>query len=81
MSSYQEALFRAAHNGDVETVKKSLAAKGVNVDQGDSVGWTAMYWACVRNRADVVDALLDAGANPNLAGPEVRLGGILGMRT
>jgi len=60
-------LMAAAHVGDIERVKQ-LLAQGVDVNATDEAGWTALTKACYnpeqkRGHADVVQVLIDAGAN------------------
>ncbi len=61
----------AAMRGDADAVR-SLLREGadVNAPQGD--GMTALHWAALQNRADLVDLLTDAGARIEA---ETRIGG------
>lgn len=65
------ALIPAAERGHVATVQTLIEA-GVDVDHVNKLGWTALLEAIIlgdggdRHR-QIVDALLKAGANPNLA--------------
>lgn len=58
-------LFDAARAGDIE-VLASLVARGVEVDARDERGSTALILAAYHGQADAVQALLAAGASPNL---------------
>ena len=60
-------LMTAAYAGDLEQVNQLLAA-GADVNATDEAGWSALMKACYnaehkRGFADVVQALIDAGAN------------------
>jgi outer membrane protein assembly factor BamB len=55
---------RAARNGDLETVKKGIES-GVDVDAKSAYGATALFFACDRGQEDVVNFLLEKGADPN----------------
>jgi ankyrin repeat protein len=54
----------AAYAGDLEKVK-SIVATGTDVNTRDKDGRTALHWAAVAGRKDVVVFLMDHGANPN----------------
>lgn len=65
------ALIPAAERGHVETVRTLIAA-GVDVDHVNRLGWTALLEAIIlgsggQRHQDIVDALLKAGADANLA--------------
>lgn len=60
---------KAVKFGTVQEVAAMLAA-GVNPDSRHPLGWTALHVAAVNGRADVVEALLKAGANPNAPGEQ-----------
>lgn len=65
------ALIPAAERGHVDTVKTLIAA-GVNVDHVNHLGWTALLEAIMLGNGDtryqqIVDLLIKAGANVNLA--------------
>ena len=65
------ALIAAAHLGHDEVVKTLIRA-GASVDHINNLGWTALIESIVlgdggRHHVECLQALLDAGANPNLA--------------
>jgi len=65
------ALIAASQHGNVEVVKLLLSA-GVPVDRVNQLGWTALLEAIILGDGssryeDIVQALLDAGADANLA--------------
>jgi uncharacterized protein len=56
----------AAMRGDLAAVRALVAKKAdVNAPQGD--GATALHWAVYRGRRDILEVLLNAGANPKIA--------------
>lgn len=57
----EENLHAAASAGDVELLKKLLAA-GANVDEADEEGRTALHFAAGYGEHDCARALMDAGA-------------------
>lgn len=68
------ALIPAAERGHVETVRTLIDA-GVAVDHVNNLGWTALLEAIIlgsggERHQQIVDMLLKAGANPNLADRE-----------
>jgi ankyrin repeat protein len=64
------ALHIAAYNGNAEAVRALLDA-GVDPDEEDKDGLTALYWCCfqglVGDQVPVAEALLDAGCDPNIS--------------
>ena len=65
------ALIAAAHLGHAEVVRTLIAA-GAPLDHVNNLGWTAVIESIVlgdggRNHVDTLRALIDAGANLNLA--------------
>ncbi|MNQ60791.1 Ankyrin repeats (3 copies) [compost metagenome] len=70
------ALINAATDGRTNDVER-LAAQGANVDGVGSDGTTPLIWALNARNAKGVEALLKAGANPNLA--TEKLGGLSPM--
>ena len=66
------ALIPASERGHVEVVRYLLAESDVDVDHVNRLGWTALLEAIVLGNGDeahqeVVDLLLEAGADPDLA--------------
>jgi ankyrin repeat protein len=65
-----EPIHDAAVDGDVETVRQ-LLAEGTSVDQFDTTDrygrkTTALFKATMAGRIEVIEVLLEAGANPTL---------------
>src|SRR5512137_123778 len=58
------SLTKSAINGDLAGVKKHLQ-KGEDVNRYDRWGWTPVMWATYYNYYEVVNYLLENGANPN----------------
>ena len=56
---------RAARNGDLQKVKQGIEA-GIDVDAKSAYGATALFFACDRGQEEVVNYLLDQGADPNI---------------
>ncbi|MCM2461798.1 ankyrin repeat domain-containing protein [Pseudomonas sp. CG7] len=65
------ALIDAAMEGRAGDVNR-LAAQGVNVDTVGSDGTTPLIWALNARNVKGVEALLKAGANPNLMSEKLR---------
>jgi len=62
----EEKLREAACFGDIDGVKE-LINKGVNVNsQHDINGWTALHWAAKRNHLNIVNKLLNHGADKSI---------------
>jgi uncharacterized protein len=78
MDDYQEALarlsewnlHRAAQAGDLAAVNHLLEGLD-DIDRFDDIGLTALHYAVMENRAEVVSILLKAGANVNAHDPSV----------
>ena len=58
-------LHAALHGGD-EAIVRCLLAAGVDLHAADASGRTAVHVACERNQAQLLDVLLDAGADASL---------------
>ena len=56
----------AARTGDIDAVKKQLAA-GANVNAPEADGTSALLWAAYQSSPDLVQLLLKAGADVNAA--------------
>jgi len=62
-------LMAASRSGHLDAVRLLLARPGINVNAVDSFqSESALMWAAAEGHTDVVDALLNAGADPNLKG-------------
>ncbi len=55
----------AAKTGSIALVRKALEQRG-DVNQADPDGTTALHWAVVGDHLEIVQALLEAGAKPNV---------------
>jgi ankyrin repeat protein len=56
------ALHDAVKKGDLAAVDKLLEDEDADVDELDSAGTTALYHACKSNRMDIVELLIERGA-------------------
>ena len=57
-----DKLFTAVKAGDASKVTEALTA-GADKDAKDSAGWTALMWGAWNGNRDMVQALIDDGAN------------------
>jgi uncharacterized protein len=64
-ASAGDQLIDAVKAGNLATTR-SLLAKGVSPDTRDKDGYPALAWAALRGHTEIVRALLDQGADPNL---------------
>lgn len=62
-------LWCAAGRGDVDRVKAILSENFKNVDEPDEAGVSPLFHACHNNQREVVEILLNAGADPNRVTP------------
>jgi ankyrin repeat protein len=60
------ALLRASYRGNKKTVKLLLAQPGIKLDETDYDGRTALMWAAELGHAEIVEMLLQAGANTSI---------------
>jgi hypothetical protein len=64
-------IMSAALGGRVNVLRRLIehgaGAGGVNLDQQDADGCTALWWACCLGKADAAQLLMDSGAHPDLA--------------
>jgi uncharacterized protein len=63
-----DSLHKAAHSGDIESVRKILKTK-VNPDARDSFGGTALHAAMFQKNLEIVTLLINYGINVNAQGP------------
>jgi ankyrin repeat protein len=61
----RSSLMLAACGGDLCEVF-DLLLSGVDLDQQDSRKWTALMYACWSQQYEIVQQLLDSGAEPNI---------------
>lgn len=59
-------LFEAISSKDTQTVAHIVSA-GVNVNTRDSIGQTPLLHACRRSTIEIVNLLIDAGADVNIS--------------
>jgi ankyrin repeat protein len=57
---------------DITTISVLVSSPNINLDYQDNLGRTALLWAVSKGRSDVVQVLLEAGANPNIGNHEDR---------
>ena len=60
-----EVFWKAAKNNDIQTLK-ALLDKGIDVDVKTQYGATALMFATDKGNLEVVNLLLEKGANPNI---------------
>ena len=65
-------LIGASYLGHTETVRYLVGLKEVDINHVDSTGCTALRHAAVRNHADAVEVLIDAGADIEVKDEEGR---------
>jgi ankyrin repeat protein len=58
------ALLDAARKGDLKQIQKLLDS-GVDVNQRDKTGFTALHWAAMANRKEVAELLIQKKADIN----------------
>ena len=62
ISAQSSQIANAAMNGDTETVR-ALLKKGLDVNEAQGDGTTALHWAAMKGDAELTQMLLFAGAN------------------
>ncbi|MEM9457498.1 MAG: ankyrin repeat domain-containing protein [Myxococcota bacterium] len=65
-----EGFIDAAMDGKLRKVQRALASKSVAVDALGSMGQTALHYAASYGHMKVIEALLGAGADPNMRSDE-----------
>lgn len=58
---------RACISNDVERVRQLLSVPGLDINQGDYLGWTALHEAAVRGYEEVVKCLLNFNCYDSLS--------------
>ena len=73
----RHAIHEAVADGDIEVVERLVAGRPDLVDRGDHLGRRPLHYAVEVGRADLVDRLLDLGADVDATGfsSDDRLGG------
>ena len=59
----------ACASGDFDEVIRQYESNRKLIHQFDQFGFTALHWACLRNKTNIVEWLLKEGANINSVGP------------
>jgi ankyrin repeat protein len=67
----QVELIEAIKSGNAASVKE-LIDNGVQLDQQDKQGWTPLNWAAGSGQLEIVDLLLQHGADPLAVGRDLR---------
>ena len=67
----QVELIEAIKSGNAASVKE-LIDNGVQLDQQDKQGWTPLNWAAGSGQLEIVDLLLQHGAEPLAVGRDLR---------
>ena len=65
MPNKEEKLRAGAESGDLSAVRRLILNDKVNIDSTPMFGETPLSWACSRAHLDVINFLLENGANPN----------------
>lgn len=65
MTNWDEELYTAAFDGDIDTAKRALR-KGANVNWKDEYGWTPLMRASEKGNTDMVEFLLVNGADRSI---------------
>lgn len=58
-----DSIHEAAGSGDLDTLKRIVEERPESVDQDDKYGWRPIFHAGLRRRLDVVQYLIDRGAD------------------
>ena len=76
-SGTRHAIHEAVGTGDTDTVERLLAEQPNLVNRGDALGRRPLHYAVEAGRADLVDRLIDLGADVDASGfsSDDRLGG------
>lgn len=64
-------LFEAVKTGNSEIVKEQIAS-GVEINRQDKQGWTALNWAAATGNVEMIELLLENGADPFAVGRDLR---------
>lgn len=64
-------LIEAVKSGNNEAVKQFID-DGAELNQQDKQGWTALNWAAAKGNLEVLETLLQAGADPFAVGRDLR---------
>ncbi|XP_014789065.1 serine/threonine-protein phosphatase 6 regulatory ankyrin repeat subunit B [Octopus bimaculoides] len=62
MGVYEEIMNKII-NGDFQEVKRGIEIRPVNINQTNSLGQTFLMAACERGRTDIINFLIDTGAD------------------
>ncbi|KAM9953254.1 hypothetical protein ACTFIR_008317 [Dictyostelium discoideum] len=65
-TSFEDAWFSNNKSGYLDDVKQLIQSKKVQIDLSDHLGNTALHYASNAGHTEVVEALVNAGANINI---------------
>jgi len=63
----KEDIFVAAANGNMSLLTTMLDQQKIDINSVDNDGSTALHWACLKNRMEIVKYLLERGAHIDVA--------------
>ena len=66
-------LRQAANNGQLDVARGLLSERGIDIDDKDGAGWSALTWACKMGHLDVVRYFLSIDADINSTDNVIRL--------
>jgi ankyrin repeat protein len=68
VTAVEEIIVKAARDGDFKTVKAIVAKDSLKINETSKYKYTAVHWACMRAHWDIVEFLIEKGADLNIRG-------------